>query len=141
MVMNSNIEIINPHLLGVRFDWLRAGFITDLTRLIPKQQINNPFVMMTVDGVLVLDKNMKLYDYAKAFFSKIMRQSDGQIRKQIIKLEVQQMKQGSRFDPQLTIQLGMLKTEQARRETVKLSKGKSPEQLEQALRMIEDKEA
>lgn len=138
-VTNSNVEIINPRLMGVRFDWLKAGFITDLTRLIPKQQINNPFVMMTVDGVLVLDKNMKLYDYAKAFFSKIMRQSDGQIRKQIIKLEVQQMKQGSQFAPQLTIQLGMLKTEQARRETIKLSKSKLPEQLEQALRTIENK--
>lgn len=139
--MNSNIEIINPHLMGVRFDWLKAGFITDLTYLIPKQQLNNPFVMMTVNGVLVLDKNMKLYDYAKAFFSKIMRQSDGQIRKQIIKLEVQQMKQGSQFAPQLTIQLGMLKTEQARRETVKLSKGKSSKQLERELRAVEERGA
>lgn len=136
--MNPNIETINPHLMGVRFDYLQAGFITDLTRLIPKQQINNPFFMMTVDGVLLLDKNMKLYDYAKGFFSKIMRQSDGQIKKQVVKLDVQRMKQGSRFDPQSTIQLAMLKTEQARRETMKLSKGKSPEQLERELRAVEE---
>lgn len=138
-VTNSNVEIINPHLLGVRFDWLQAGFIQDLSRLIPKQQLNNPFVMMTVNGVLVLDKNMKFYDYAKAFFSKIMRQSDAQIRKQVCKLEVQSVKQSSNLDPQLTIQLGMLKTEQARRETVKLSKGKSPEQLERELRSVEER--
>ena len=137
--MNPNIETINPNLIGVRFDYLQAGFITDLTRLIPKAQMNNPFVMMTVDGVLVLDKNMKLYDYAKDFFSKIMRQSDGQIKKQVVKLDVQRMKQGSKFDPQSTVQLGMLKTEQARRETMKLSKSKSPEQLEQELRAVEER--
>ena len=136
--MNPNIETINPHLMGVRFDYIQAGFITDLTRLIPKQQMNNPLFMMTVDGVLILDKNMKLYDYVKDFFSKIMRQSDGQVKKQVVKLDVQRMKQGSKFDSQSTIQLAMLKTEQARRETVKLSKGKSPEQLERELRVVEE---
>lgn len=78
--MNTNVEVINPHLLGVRFDWLRAGFITDLPPLIPKQQKNNPFVMLTVDGVLILDKNMKWYHFSKIFFSKLMRQPDAQIK-------------------------------------------------------------
>lgn len=136
--MNPNIEIIKPHLMGVRFDYLQAGFITDLTRLIPKQQMNNPFFIMTVDGVLLLDKNMKLYDYAKKFFNKIMRQSDAQVKKQVVKLDVQRMKQGSKFDPQSTIQLAMLKTEQVRRETVKLAKGKSPKQLERELWAVEE---
>lgn len=137
--MNTNIEIVNPHLLGVRFDWLRAGFITNLPRLIPKEQLNNPFIMLTVDGVLILDKNMKLYDYSKSFFIKIMRQSDAQIKKQVAKLEVQRIKQGSKFDNQSVIQLGMLKMEQARRETVRLSKGKSQTQLEKELRAIEER--
>lgn len=136
--MNPNIEGINSHLMGVRFDYIQAGFMTDLIRLIPKQQLNSPFFMMTVNGVLLLDKNMKLYDYAKTFFNKIMRQSDGQIKKQVVKLDVQRMKQGSKFDPQSTIQLAMLKTEQARRETLKLSKGKSPERLERELRAVEE---
>jgi hypothetical protein len=135
--MNPNIEKINENLFGVRFDWLRAGFITDSFPLIPKGQLNNPHVMIAVDGVIVLDKDSPLYDSAKSFFSRVMGQSDAQIRKQAAKLEVQKVRQGSKFDVISNFQLGSLKTEQTRRELVKLSKGKSQEQLLRELQAVE----
>ena len=132
--MNANIEVINPHLLGVRFDWLKAGFVN--IPLIPKNQLENSVVHLTVDGIVVLDKNARIYDYAKKALINIMRLSDSQIKKRVKNLTIYKGK--SNLTEHSELFLKMLKAEQTRRELLNMSKGKTKQQLEKELKVFEN---
>jgi len=126
--MNPNVEVINPHLLGVRFDWLSAGLIPDLPLLLPKDQRDNEIAQLSVDGVLLLNKNSNAYDYMKKSFRGLMRKSDTFIQRRMKK---------PGFNPKEVFDHTMIHTENTRRILVKMSKGKSFDQLRQELNTVE----
>ncbi|NPV89542.1 MAG: hypothetical protein HPY50_02045 [Firmicutes bacterium] len=79
-VTNSNIEIINPHLMGVRFDWLKAGFITDIPLL--KGKVTNQHAALSTDGIIILNRDdEQLYTAFKTMLdSRVMKYTDEQIQ-------------------------------------------------------------
>lgn len=78
--MNQNIEVINPHLMGVRFDWLNAGFIADIPLL--KGKITNQHAALSTDGVIILNRDdEQLYTVFKTMLdSRVMKYTDEQIQ-------------------------------------------------------------
>jgi len=126
--VNPNVEVINPHLLGVRFDWLKAGLIPDLPLLLPKDQRDNDVAQLTVDGVLLFNKNASTYDYAKCISHLLMRKTDAYIERQMKK---------PGFNPKGVFYHCLIYAENTRRILVKKSKGKSFNQLRQELNAVE----
>ena len=70
--MNRHIEKINPYLIGIKFCYVRMGWIKD----IPPFHENTASVV-TDDGILILNKDNELYEALKNMFHlKIMPLSD-----------------------------------------------------------------
>jgi hypothetical protein len=109
--MNQNIEIINPRLIGVRFDWVKAGFITDFPVI---GKLENPHATLTDDGAIVLNKSAELYEAFKMMLNtRIMPMTDDLLQKHI---EVQESRQDSpEWDKYAESYLWLLKMEQKRR--------------------------
>jgi len=126
--MNPNVEVMNPHLLGVRFDWLNAGLITDLPLLLTKDQSDNVLTQLTIDGVLLLNKNSQAYGYAKETLRDLMRKPDAYIQRQ--------MKEPG-FNSKGIPKHFLIYIEHIRRNLAKKSKGKSHDQLQQVLNAVE----
>lgn len=85
--MNPNIEVINPNLIGVRFSWVEAGFITDFTMLPDK--LTNQHATLTTDGIIILNRDdEQLYDaFKKMLDVRVMKCTDEQIQSVIQVME------------------------------------------------------
>lgn len=68
--MNKNIEIITPELWATYSEWIKAGYIQEL-KPIPEKDISQ--IMLTDKGVLVIDKNSKLYPALKKLFPVVQK--------------------------------------------------------------------
>lgn len=86
-MMNPNIEIINPHLMGVRFSWVEAGFITDFTML--QGKLRNQHATLSTDGIIILNRDdEELYNaFKKMLDERVMKYTDEQIQSVIQGME------------------------------------------------------
>ena len=77
--MNSNVEVINPNLMGVRFSWVEAGFISDFTLQYGK--LTNQHATLTADGIIILNRDdEELYNaFKKMLDERVMKYTDEQI--------------------------------------------------------------
>lgn len=72
--MNTNIEIINPHLWAVRFSWL--PWISDITiERNPDIPPDRELARTTKEGILILNADFQHYEQAKAGFLKMQKTS------------------------------------------------------------------
>lgn len=72
--MNPNVEIITPELWAVNSEYIKAGWIENLTYLYPENP--NPYASLTDNGVLIIRKETEFYDFLKKMLPRIMRYSD-----------------------------------------------------------------
>lgn len=73
--MNRNIEVINEHLWAVNREYVKAGYIKELTPIIGSDDINE-YASLTDDGIMILNKRSELYPTLKLFIPKIMAYTD-----------------------------------------------------------------
>lgn len=77
--MNSNIEVITPELWAVNSEYIKAGWIRELSPVSDLESINE-YVSLTNDGIMILKKESELYPTLKLFVPKIMRRTDEELQ-------------------------------------------------------------
>ena len=110
IVLNPNVEVINPHLWGVKFSWINAGWLADFNLV--TDRIENLDATLTNCGQILLNKdNLEGFEILKVWFNeRIMPLSDK---------ELQQTIQESKQDEKLELISWMLDMEQKRRAILK----------------------
>lgn len=78
--MNKNIEVINEHCLGVNMQYVKSGYIGDM-KLLPGKQIGN--INLSGSGVIILDKDSKLYLALKIICPKVMQKTTEELQSTI----------------------------------------------------------
>ena len=119
--MNAQIEIINPHLVGVKFAYVKLGWVKDFPPLYPDEDLifDTPHMSLITDGVLILNKDdEKQYNAMKDMFNnRIMPMSDSVLTAHL--QEIKSLKDTPKFDSFTEEYLWMLETEQTRRTAIK----------------------
>lgn len=77
--MNKNIEIITPFLWAVNKEYIKAGYIKELTP-IPVDYETNEYASLTNDGVMILNKQSEFYPILKQFLPQIMAHTDEELQ-------------------------------------------------------------
>lgn len=77
--MNSNIEIITPELWAVNSEYIKAGWIRELSPVSGLESINE-YASLTNDGIMILKKESELYPALKLFVPKIMQRTDKELQ-------------------------------------------------------------
>lgn len=84
--MNPNIEVINSNLLGVRFSWVEARLIADLSY--NSNKITNPYASLTTDGIIILNKDEEIYNAFKTMLDvHVMKYTDERLHRIIQDME------------------------------------------------------
>ena len=114
--MNPNIEIISPHLMGVRFSHVQLCWIKDFEFLDDKMIIDNPYMTLTASGILLLNKDEEAaYKILKnMLIDKIMPSSDEELK--IMYNDFMPRRGSDDFDFHEETFLNMIITELMRRE-------------------------
>lgn len=76
--MNKNIEVINENLWAVNQQYVKQGYIKELTTL-PGAAPETQDASLTDDGIIVLNKCSPVYGVLKKFVPRIMAYSDEQL--------------------------------------------------------------
>jgi hypothetical protein len=111
--MNANIEIVNNDLWGVKFSWVKAGFISEL----PADSISfdNPYAAITSNGTLIFNKDWRKYDEIKQLFQDtVMPLTNRQLKRAIRGMDAEN--RTPNWDDISFIVLGLMKIEKLRRE-------------------------
>lgn len=75
--MNRNIEVINEHLWAVNMQYVKAGYIGGM-KLLPDKESDQ--INLGSSGVIILDKNSKLYPALKEIFPVVMQKSTDELQ-------------------------------------------------------------
>ena len=110
--MNPHIEKINKHLFGVRFSWIRAGWVKEFPFI---NDTGNQHAVVTHKGEIILNKDdPELYDLMRlTLVKRVMPRSDKAITDQISTMET--LKTSPSWDNYAEVLLFLLKLEQVRR--------------------------
>lgn len=76
--MNPNIEVITPELWAVNSEYIKAGWIRELSP-IPGMESANKYASLTNDGIMILKKESEFYPLLKQFVPKIMQHTDEEL--------------------------------------------------------------
>lgn len=74
--MNPNIEVITPVLWAVNSQWIKAGWISELSPVLDQRETVNKYASLTDDGIMILKKESEFYPILKLLVPKIMQYSD-----------------------------------------------------------------
>lgn len=77
--MNKNIEVINENLWAVNQQYVKQGYIQDLTNL-PGTSPELQDISLTNDGIMILNKCSPIYDVLRKFVPRIMEHTDDQLK-------------------------------------------------------------
>ncbi len=84
--MNMNIEKVSKNLIGVRFSWVEAGFISGFP--FHGGKITNPYATLSTDGVIVLNKDSEFYEaFKKMLVIRVMKLTNDRLKLFIQALE------------------------------------------------------
>lgn len=75
--MNRNIEVINENLWAVNQEYVKQGYIKELSSL-PRITPELHNISLTNQGILVLNKGVPGYEMTKKFVIRIMGHTDEQ---------------------------------------------------------------
>ncbi|MCD8376153.1 MAG: hypothetical protein LUD69_04360 [Oscillospiraceae bacterium] len=78
--MNRNIEVITPELWAVNSQWVRAGYIRELSPVDGVDWNSNTNASLTNNGILILKKESEFYPILKKFMPKIMALPDSELQ-------------------------------------------------------------
>ena len=70
--MNKNIEVINENLWAVNSTYIKMGYIKELLLL---QELDDDKIMLSKEGIIVLDKDSPYYPLLQKNFIKAMEKS------------------------------------------------------------------
>lgn len=77
--MNPNIEIITPELWAINSNYIKAGWIQELTP-VPGLESTNEYASLTNDGIMILKKESPFYPILKQFVPKVMQHSNEELQ-------------------------------------------------------------
>ena len=77
--MNPNIEVITPELWAVNSEYIKAGWIQELSP-VPGLESVNKYASLTNDGIMILKKESEFYPVLKQLVPKIMRHTDEELQ-------------------------------------------------------------
>ena len=77
--MNPNIEVIIPDLWAVNSEYIKAGWIQELTP-VPGLENANEYASLTNDGIMILKKESEFYPILKQLVPKIMQHTDEELQ-------------------------------------------------------------
>lgn len=78
--MNPNIEVITPVLWAVNSQWVKAGWISELTPVSDHGASVNQYASLTNDGIMILKKESEFYPVLKQIIPKIMKHTDQELQ-------------------------------------------------------------
>lgn len=78
--MNPNIEVITPVLWAVNSQWVKAGWISELTPVSERGESVNQYASLTNDGIMILKKESEFYTVLKQIIPKIMQHTDQELQ-------------------------------------------------------------
>ncbi|BCJ92841.1 hypothetical protein acsn021_04100 [Anaerocolumna cellulosilytica] len=73
--MNQNIEVINKNLWAVNQEYVRQGFIKELS-ILPGSNPESKDASLSNDGKLILNKSSPMYDTLSKFVPRVMDMAD-----------------------------------------------------------------
>ena len=109
MLMNKNIEVINPDLYAVRFSLIPLMSDIDYKPDNEVPAYEEP-LRVSNDGVIVLNKDNQLFEILKSQFPKTMKKKDKQLKKELNYLKSAKNKTDYHW-----IYLGIVEAEMQRR--------------------------
>lgn len=77
--MNKNIEVINENLWAVNQQYVKLGYIKELSTL-PGMSPETKPISLTEQGILVLNTVDPVYDITRKLLIRIMQHSDEQLQ-------------------------------------------------------------
>jgi len=84
--MNTNIEVINPHLWAVKFSWL--PWISDLkVNLDPAYSSDEQVCAISSDGILILNIDNPLFSLYRKNFPMFQKKKPKILKRELLKLE------------------------------------------------------
>lgn len=78
--MNPNIEVITPILWAVNSQWVKAGWISELSPVADQRESVNQYASLTNDGIMILKKESDFYPILKQIIPKIMQHTDQELQ-------------------------------------------------------------
>ncbi len=78
--MNPNIEVITPVLWAVNSQWVKAGWISELSPVADHGESVNQYASLTNDGIMILKKESDFYPILKQIIPKIMQHTDQELQ-------------------------------------------------------------
>ena len=78
--MNPNIEVITPVLWAVNSQWVKAGWISELSPVADRGESVNQYASLTNDGIMILKKESDFYPILKQIIPKIMQHTDQELQ-------------------------------------------------------------
>ncbi len=78
--MNPNIEVITPVLWAVNSQWVKAGWISELSLVADRGESVNQYASLTNDGIMILKKESDFYPILKQIIPKIMQHTDQELQ-------------------------------------------------------------
>lgn len=78
--MNPNIEVILPELWAVNSQWIRQGWIKELTPVPGLKDSTNEYASLTDDGILILKKESDFYPVLRQIVPRIMQHTDQELQ-------------------------------------------------------------
>lgn len=78
--MNPNIEVITPKLWAVNSEYIKAGWIQELTPVLNTESRKNKYASLTNDGIMILKKESEIYPLLKLLVPKIILHTNKELQ-------------------------------------------------------------